>query len=295
MAAPFAWFKLAESFGPDTQLDGRGLALVTLGALGVVWGLVRANDAGWTSAEVLASLIAGACLLVAFVAWELRAPHAMLPVRFFASRSFSAGNAAIFCVFASLFAAVFFFSQLMQTGLGYGPLDAGLRLGPWTGTFLVFAPLAGALTDKVGERPLMVGGLIVQAAGLIWIAALVDGGTTYGKLVVPFVVAGVGVSFAIPSAQSSVVGSVATEAVGKAAGANSMMRELGGVFGIALAVAAFAGSGGYASSALFLDGFTPAIAVAAGFAVLGALIGTRSPRRTQAAPVASSPALAPRS
>lgn len=282
VAAPLVRSKLDERFGPDTEPDVRGLALVTAGALGVVWGLVRGNTAGWGSAEVLATLVAGTLGLIAFGLWERRATHPMLPPRLFRSRSFSAGNAAMFCVFASLFAAVFFFSQLMQTGLGYGPLDAGLRLLPWTGTFLVFAPLAGALTERVGERPLMVGGLLVQAAGTAWVAVLADGGVGYGSLVFPLFVAGVGVSFAIPAAQNSVVGSADADAIGKAAGANSMMRELGGVFGIALAVAVFAGAGNYASPLTFLNGFTPAIAVSTGFALLGALIGTQLPGRVPA-------------
>jgi hypothetical protein len=92
------------------------------------------------------------------------------------------------------------------------------------------------------------------------------------------IVAGVGVSLAIPSGQNSVVGSVEESALGKAAGTNSMMRELGGVFGIAIAAAVFAGAGGYASAQAFADGFAPAIGVSAGFSLLGALAATLLPR-----------------
>ena len=206
IAIPLALTKMEESHGKDTALDICGLALVTGAALGIVWGLVRGNSAGWNSFEVTGSLAAGALLAAAFVAWELRAPEPMLPMSFFRSRAFSAGNAAIFFVFASLFGAVFFSAQLLQTGLGYGPLDAGLRLLPWTGTFMVIAPVAGALADRIGERPLMVGGLLVQAAGMGWIASIVEPGIDYSELVVPMIVAGVGVSMAIPAAQNSVVG-----------------------------------------------------------------------------------------
>jgi MFS family permease len=203
----------------------------------------------------------------------------MLPLALFRSRSFSAGNAAIFLTFASLFAAVFFYAQLLQIVLGYGPLAAGLRLMPWTVTFITVAPIAGALADRIGERPLMVGGLSLQAIGMAWIALIAEPGIPYSHLLAPFVVGGVGVSMAIPAAQNSVVGSIATEAIGKAAGANSMMRELGGVFGIAVAVAVFAGSGGYASAQAFTDGFGPAIGVAAGLAALGAIAGAALPGR----------------
>jgi EmrB/QacA subfamily drug resistance transporter len=279
ISIPFVLRKLDESFGADTGLDIPGLALITGGALGIVWGLVRGNQAGWGSLEVVASLAAGALLVAAFVAWELRASEPMLPMRFFRSRSFSAGNAAIFLTLASLFGAVFFYAQLLQTVLGYGPLGAGLRLLPWTATFMTVAPLAGALADRIGERPLMVTGLSLQAAGMAWLALIAEPGMAYSQMLAPFIIAGVGISMAIPSAQTSVVGSVSLDELGKAAGVNSMMRELGGVFGIAIVVAVFAGAGGYASAASFVDGFGPAIGVAAGMAAAGAIASLGLPSR----------------
>jgi EmrB/QacA subfamily drug resistance transporter len=279
VAVPLVLTRMKESFGADTALDIPGLGLVTAGALGIVWGLVRGNSAAWGSPEVIGSLAAGALLTIAFVAWELRAREPMLPMRFFRSRAFSAGNAAIFFTFASLFGAVFFFAQLLQTALGYGPLDAGLRLIPWTATFMTVAPIAGALADRFGERPFMVGGLLLQAVGMGWIALIAEPGMSYLDFVVPAIVAGIGVSMAIPAAQNSVVGSVAIEAVGKAAGTNSMMRELGGVFGIAIAVAVFAGAGSFASAGAFVDGFAPAIGVVAALSLAGAIAGSALPGR----------------
>jgi EmrB/QacA subfamily drug resistance transporter len=286
LAIPLVLTRMRESFGPDTSLDIPGLAFVSGGALGFVWGLVRGNQAGWGSPEVIGALAVGALLFAAFVTWEMRAREPMLPLHLFRSRSFSAGNAAIFFTFASLFAAVFFYAQLLQTVLGYGPLDAGLRLLPWTATFITVAPIAGALADRIGERPLMVGGLSLQAAGMAWLALIAEPGMAYSQMLAPFVVAGVGVSMAIPAAQNSVVGSIATEAIGKAAGANSMMRELGGVFGIAVAVAVFAGAGGYGSAQAFSDGFGPAIGVAAGLALAGAIAGVALPGRRAVTPAA---------
>jgi len=190
LATPLVLTRLRESFGPDTGLDIRGLVLVTGGALGIVWGLVRGNQVGWGSLEVVGAIVLGAVLVAAFVAWELRAREPMLPLSFFRSRAFSAGNAAIFFTFASLFSAVFFYAQLLQTVLGYGPLDAGLRLLPWTATFITIAPIAGALADRIGERPLMVGGLLLQSIGMIWIALIVDPSLTYRQLLAPFIVSG---------------------------------------------------------------------------------------------------------
>ncbi len=279
LAIPLVLTRMRESHGPQTGFDIRGLALVTLGALGIVWGLVRGNQAGWGSFEVLTSLALGVLLLAGFVGWELGAREPMLPMRFFRSRAFSAGNAAIFFTFASLFGTVFFYAQMLQIAIGYGPLAAGLRLLPYTATFMTVAPIAGALADRIGERPLLVGGLTLQAAGMAWLALIIKPDLAYSSMLAPFIIAGVGVSMAIPSAQNSVIGSVASDAIGKAAGVNSMMRELGGVFGIAVVVAVFAGAGGYASAQAFTDGFGPAIGVSAGLALAGALAAVAMPRR----------------
>jgi MFS family permease len=149
----------------------------------------------------------------------------------------------------------------------------------WTSTFILVAPGVGALVDRIGERPLMVSGLLIQAGGTAWIASIARPGLPFSHLVVPLIVAGVGISMAIPSAQNSVVGSATLETAGKLAGINSMMRELGGVFGIAVAVAVFAGFGGYHSVTAFTNGFGPAIWVSSGLALLGALCGLALPSR----------------
>jgi EmrB/QacA subfamily drug resistance transporter len=282
IAAPLVLRRLDESFGGDTGIDIPGLGLITAGAFGVVWGLVRGNTAGWGSAEVVGAIAAGVLVFGAFVAWELRAREPMLPMRLFRARAFSAGNAAIFCTIGSLFSCVFFFPQLLQTVLGNGPLDTGLKLLPWTATFITVAPIAGALADRIGERALMVPGLTLQAVGAAWLALIASPDMSYSEVLGPFLVAGVGISMAIPAAQNSVVGSMAVEDVGKAAGLNSMMRELGGVFGIATVVAVFAAAGGYASAQAFVDGFEPAILVAASIALLGALCALALPGRRPA-------------
>ena len=192
-AAPLVLRKVTESHGPASGLDLRGLALISAGAFGIVWGLIRANDAGWGSAEVLGGLVGGLALVAAFVAWERRAPEPMMPLHFFRNRGFAAGNGAVFFTIAPLFACVFLFAQFLQTVLGYGPLETGLRLMPWTITFILIAPAAGALADRIGERPLMVTGLTLNAIGLAWLALTVDSSVAYTDLLGPFVVAGIGV------------------------------------------------------------------------------------------------------
>jgi EmrB/QacA subfamily drug resistance transporter len=281
---PLVLARVPEGRGSDSALDLRGLGLVSTGVLGVVWALVRGNSAGWGSAEVLGTLLGGVALVAAFVAFELRTAAPMLPMRFFRSRAFSAGNAAIFCAVGSLFCAVFFMSQFLQAGLGYGPLDAGLRLLPWTATLFFVAPVAGKLVDRFGERPFLVAGPLLQAVGIAWIALIADPGMSYAQMIAPLMVAGVGISMSFPAAQNSVVGSVAPEAIGKASGTNSTMRELGGVLGIALGVAAFSGAGGYASPADFSDGFVAAMGVSAGLSVLAAAAGALLPSRAAILP-----------
>ncbi len=292
-AIPLAYARIKESFGSDTALDIRGFALITGGALGIVWGLVRGNSTGWGSAEVVATLAVGAALVGAFGAWELRTREPMLPMRFFRSRAFSAGNAGVFFLFASLFGAVFFLPQFLQTGLGQPPLEAALRLSPWTATLFIAAPIAGALADRIGERPLLVSGLALQAAGMAWIALIATPHLAYGEMIAPLIVAGIGASLAIPPAASSVVGAVTQEEVGKAAGANSMLRELGGVFGVAILATVFTGAGGYASAQAFSDGFAPAIAVSAALSIAGAIAGLGLPRRQPTTKAARQPQPAP--
>jgi EmrB/QacA subfamily drug resistance transporter len=283
LAIPLVLRRLEESRGPRSALDIPGLVLGAGAALGVVWGLIRGNSAGWGSPEVVAALVAGAALAVAFARWERRAPAPMLPVRLFGSRAFSAGNAAIFFLNASLTGAVFFMAQFQQVTLGQGPLDAGLRLLPWGIAPFLIAPRAGALADRLGTRPLIVTGLLLQTAGLVWIAFIAGPGMAYAPMIAPMAISGAGFGMAIPAVTKSVVSSVAGGDIGRASGAFSTMRQLGGAFGVAILAAVFAAAGSYASAAAFSAGFAPAIGVAAGLSLAGALAGLTLPGRRAAA------------
>jgi MFS family permease len=154
---------------------------------------------------------------------------------------------------------------------------------------MTIAPLAGAMSDRIGEKPLLATGLFLQAVGLAWLGLVATPHVAYTSLLAPLIVAGVGVSLAIPAAQNSVMSAASMEALGKAAGINSMMRELGGVFGLAVVVATFAGAGGYASAQVFTNGFGPAVGVAAGLSAVGALVSLALPGRRHAAERFASP------
>jgi MFS family permease len=152
-----------------------------------------------------------------------------------------------------------------------------LRLLPWTATLFVFAPIGGNLVNRLGERPLVVAGLGLQAVGLVWIALTATPECTYVSLVAPLILAGVGVSMAMPAAQNAVMGAVAPGEIGKASGTFNMARFLGGVFGVAVQVAVFAAIGGFGSPLAFSAGFVPAISVAAAMSFLAAIAGAWLP------------------
>jgi EmrB/QacA subfamily drug resistance transporter len=274
-----ALMRLRESFGPKVALDIPGLVMVAAAALALVWGLLRGNAAGWTSAEVMTALAGGTLFAAAFVAWELRAPAPMVPMRLFRSRAFSSGIAASLSFYAAMYGVLFLLPQFLQTALGYGPLGAGLRLLPWTATLFITAPLAGAAVNKFGERRLVVLGLSMQAAGLGWIAMIVAPGVAYSSLVAPLALAGVGVSMAMPAAQNAVMSSVTLAEMGKASGVFNMGRFLGGVFGIAALVAVFSARGAVDTPASFSYGFAAAMMLAAALSLLGAVAGLRLPAR----------------
>ncbi len=275
--------RIRESKGPGTALDVPGLALVTGAALGMVWGLERGNTAGWASPEVVTALLAGLLLAVAFVARELRAREPMVPMRLFRSRAFSSGNAAGFFLFGSIQGTLFFMAQFLQTAQGHEPLAAGLRLLPWTATLFVVAPMAGAVINKTGERPILVGGLLLQAVGMAWIGRIAAPVIPYSSLVAPLIVAGAGASMAIPAAQNAVLNSVEAAEIGKASGTFNMLRFLGAVFGIAILAAVFARAGSFGSAQAFSAGFAPAIGVSATLSFLGAVAGMWQPARREAA------------
>ncbi|WP_051222342.1 MFS transporter [Conexibacter woesei] len=274
--------RIEESHGPRGAIDLPGLALVTGAALGIVWGLVRGNAAGWGSPEVLAALIAGALLTGGFVVRERVAAAPMLPLRLFASRRFSAGNGAAFFHWGSTFGAVFFMSQFLQTGLGNGPLGAGLRLMPWGATTIIVPQVVGRLIGRLGEQRFVVGGMALHAAAMVWIAVIAAPDVAYARLVVPLVLSGAGVAMSLPATQSAVLGAVEPADIGRASGTFSTLRQLGGAFGVAVLVAVFGRAGGYGSPQAFTDGFVAAIAACAGLAVAAALAGAALPgRRTE--------------
>ena len=288
---PLAIRFLSESRGPAKHLDLPGLALGGLGLLGVVYGIVRGNEVGWGSAEILGSLIAGAVLVAAFVAWELRAPHPMLPMRFFRSRTFAAANGVGFVMSFGVFGSIFLLAPFLQVTQGLSPLEAGIRTLPWTAMPMLIAPWAGILSDRIGSRPLMASGLALQAGALAWLAAISTPGVAYSALVIPFAMAGAGMALVFAPSANAVLGSVDQRSAGQASGATNAIRELGGVMGIAVLASVFSAHGSYASPQAYTDGMVSAVWVGAAVLAAGALVALLIPRvagrasaRAEAAP-----------
>jgi EmrB/QacA subfamily drug resistance transporter len=278
----------------QARLDVPGAVLCAGGAALLAWGLVRVGGSGWGDPLGLAGLLGGLAALTGFAAWERRAAAPMLPLRLFRVRAFAAANVTGFMSFGAIMAAAFLTAQYFQLGLGYSPLTAGLRMLPWTATPMIVAPVAGALADRVGTRPLLVVGLALQAAGLAWVGLLASAGPAlaetggYGRYVVPFVIAGVGISMAIPTVPTAALGAVSPADVGPASGVTNTTQRFGGAFGIALVSAVFAAHGHLGTAASFTAGYRPAMLGAAGLSLLGSIAAVAIGRRR----AATSPAAA---
>ena len=284
-ALPLAMRLLPDSHGAQERLDLPGVTLLTGGVVAIVLALVRANQSGWASAEILSCLVGGAVLLLAFAAWEQRVSEPMVPLRLFRSRAFAAGNATTFLMTGAIFAAGFLVTQEFQLARGYPPVSAGVRLLPFFATPMLISPIAGAVSDRIGRRPVMATGLFLLTAGLAWAAIRGSLSTNWVELDIALLIAGVGVSMALPTVPTAVLNAVTPRELGKASGINYMMQRLGPAVAIAVASAVFAACGHFGTPANVTDGFKPALAACAGFALLAALSALAiTPPKTQHAP-----------
>ncbi|MFF0767395.1 DHA2 family efflux MFS transporter permease subunit [Nonomuraea wenchangensis] len=263
--------KISETHGVRRSIDLLGLVLATLGVFGVAQSLIRGGEAGWTSPTILAGFIGGAIALILFVVWQAKASSPMMPLAIFRNRGFTGGCLSGFVLAAALYGNGFVFAQYLQLVEGNDPLGVGIRLLPWVALALFISPIAGKLADSMGERPLVILGLLLHGGGFLAIALMASAGTGYGPMIAPLLAAGVGVAIAFPTVASAVMRSVSPMEAGVAAGVSNTIRQVGAVFGVAMVAAIFTAQGGYGSDATFVAGFTPATVALAALTIAGVL------------------------
>jgi EmrB/QacA subfamily drug resistance transporter len=283
---------LPETFGPRSRLDPLGMVTASGAMASLVWGVLRAPDAGWGSAEVLIALASGVVLLAAFVGWQAVAPAPMVPLSLFRSRVFAAASLTQFLMAASIFATAYVTSQYFQISRGDSPLGTGLRFLPWTMTPLLVAPLAGRLVDRVGARALAAPGLLFQAVGFLWLLHEAHTHASYAAFVAPFVLAGVGISMALPAPSTAGLNAAPPALLGRAAGVLNTVQQIGQAAGVAVVTVVFDAHGSLATPSETLSGYEPALVTAACISVLGALaaLGIARQRRTPTAESVAGPA-----
>jgi EmrB/QacA subfamily drug resistance transporter len=276
---------LPETYGPRTRFDPIGMVTAS-GAMGsLVWGVLRAPEAGWGATEVLVALVLGVVLLAGFVAWESVAPAPMVPLSLFRSRVFAAASLTQFLMAASIFATAYVTSQYFQISRGDSPLGTGLRFLPWTMTPLLIAPIAGQLVDRLGARALAAPGLVLQAFGFVWILHEAHTHAGYAEFVVPFVVAGVGISMALPAPSAAGLNAAPPALLGRSAGVLNTVQQIGQATGVAVVTVVFDAHGSLDSPAQTLSGYEPALVTAAAISLLGAIAALGISRHRRAASV----------
>jgi EmrB/QacA subfamily drug resistance transporter len=283
VVAALSALRLVESRGPGRRVDVLGVVLITGGAVAFIWSLVGTGDLGWGAPRVITGFVVAVVLIGGFIAWERRASEPMLPLRLFRGVRFSAANATSFVMTAALLSAGVYVSQFLQFARGDSPLAAGVHFLPMMAMPLLVTPLAGVLSDKVGPRPLIVSGLIVEGIGLAWLSQTASTSTPYEELIVPLALTGIGLSMAMATTPAAALSAVPPADLGRASGVNGTLQRLGGAFGVAIATAVFAANGSLGTPARTIDGIRPALLVSASLALLGALTGLAVRRISAAA------------
>ena len=266
--------------GMERHFDVAGAVTATLGLVAIVYAIVRTDVYSWGSPQTLGVLGAGLVLIAVFLAIEGRfAPRPLMPLRIFRSRMLSGANAIVFLLGAAMFGMWFFVSLYLQQVLGYSPLKAGLSFLPMTATIIVGSTVASRSVSRIGVKPMLVAGMLLQAVGLILFARIPAHGTFVADVLPAgvLVAAGIGASF-VPVTIAAMAGVSRAES-GLASGLVNTSRQLGGALGLAiLATVATAETKTVAAAhhtglpVALTDGFHRAFQLGAGFALAGALV-----------------------
>jgi EmrB/QacA subfamily drug resistance transporter len=283
ISIPLILIALPNSFGEKVRADILGLVLAGLGVLGIVFGIVRGNDAGWSSVQVLVSLIGGGVLMLLFLLWEGRATAPLLPLRLFRDRSFTVANIVGFTFSFGIFGSVFILIQFLQVVQGHTPLEAGVMTMPWTLAPMVVSPLTGILSSRTGTRLPITIGLVFLAVAIGWIAMILSASLAYSQMWPPFLLAGIGMGLIFAPSSTAVLANMAPENQAKASGTNSTMREVGVSLGVAVLTAVFTGAGGQLTPTGYVHAAIPAVYVGAIAIAIAAVVSIALPSKRRAA------------
>lgn len=281
VAIPLLLVAVRESRGTWQRLDPVGTLLIGGAVFLGIWAIVHGNDDGWTSAGVLVPILVAALLLPAYVVWARGRAHAVLPLRLFSSRGFSVANVIGLTFTIGMFGTVFLLSQYLQVVQHYSPLEAGLRTLPWTAAPMVVAPIAGMLSSRTGLRSLLLVGLVLQTASLVWFAALTESGADYSAFVLPLAMAGIGMGLTFAPSATAVLEGLPDADFAKASSANSTIREFGVALGVALLVAVFLGNGGEIAPDGYDGAIGPALLTGAAAVAIAAVAALFAPGKVK--------------
>jgi EmrB/QacA subfamily drug resistance transporter len=268
-------------------------ALLSIGGLGgILWAIIEGPVQGWTSPEVIAALVGGVALVAAFVAWEWRSDHPMLPLRYFRSRRFSIALSASGLGVFALLGGLFLQTQFLQFFLGYSPLGAGLRILPLAALLALAALTSSRLVRRVGSKLIVAAGLLLITAGLAENAAIATPTVTYLLALPGMLLIGLGAGLLIPAATDSVLGALGQEDAGVGSAANSTALQVGGALGVAVIGSVLSTRYQSAMNPLLAGRHVPAVAAQA---ILGSLGGALAVAREVGGPLGAGLAAVARS
>ena len=277
IAAAYAFIDESRDTSHEQRPDLPGLFTSALGLFALSYALIEANTYGWTSGRILLGFAVAAVSLTAFVLLGLHQRLPMLDLSLFRNRGFAGANTVMLLVGLAMFGVFFYVSLYVQQVLGYSPTQAGASFLPWTVLIILLAPIAGKLSDKVGPRPFVGGGMVVLAGSMLWFA---EQGVhaTFWNLLPGMMLGGLGMGAAMAPVTAAAMSSVRSDKAGVGSAVLNSMRQVGGSLGIAI-MGAIVASGissslhaGNAPDVAFVNGFHHALNVAAGLAIAGALI-----------------------
>jgi EmrB/QacA subfamily drug resistance transporter len=255
-----------------SSLDLPGLATSAIGLFALTYGLIEANTYGWTSGRILASFAISVVALASFIVIERRRREPMLPLELFRNGTYTGANLVMLLVALAMFGVFFFVSLYMQNILGYSAVQAGAAFLPMTMLIIFIAPLAGKTSDRLGSRGLMTAGMILLSVQLLIFSRLgVD--ASFFDLLPALVIGGVGMSLTMTPSAAAATRSVPVDKAGVGAAVLNCARQVGGTMGVAIMGAIVAGeAGGERTPQAFMNGFQTALEVAAGIALVGAVV-----------------------